>query len=158
VIVKCGEMLLKLKRRVELSLLASLGREQHWRRQVARLSLRANGEHRLTSCSGISGGPVAMSAALVPGCMRRFELASRRLCSICAECRLAAGPPEGEFGVIWISAAGGGLGSRGELGASAMTMSGKEKRGRWNGRRQGEHQRGPAFWRYGGWRYAPICV
>ena len=61
-----------------------------------------------------------MSQALVPGCMRLLELASRMLCSNWEAWRLAAGSPDGEFGPIWISAGGGGLGSRGELGASAM--------------------------------------
>lgn len=72
----------------------------------------------LTSLRGISGGPAAMSAALVPGCMRRLELASRRDCSMAVVSRVAAGPPEGELGPSWISAGGGGLGRRGELGAS----------------------------------------
>lgn len=54
--------------------------------------------------------------------MRRLELASSRDCSNGVEWRLAAGPPEGELGAIWISAGGGGLGSRGELGARAMAV------------------------------------
>lgn len=61
-----------------------------------------------------------MSAAFVPGCIRREELASRCDCSISVVARVAAGPPEGEFGPIWISAGGGGLGRRGELGARDM--------------------------------------
>jgi hypothetical protein len=65
-----------------------------------------------------------MSEALVPGCMRRLELASRSVCSICDVSGVAAGPPDGEFGVIWISAAGGGLGNRGEAGASDMVNGG----------------------------------
>lgn len=79
-------------------------------------------ESKRTSFKGIRGGPAAMSIALVPGCMRRFALASSKLCSISVVCRFAVAPPEGDLGPIWISAAGGGLGSRGELGASAMVM------------------------------------
>lgn len=56
--------------------------------------------------------------------MRRLELASRSVCSICEVSGVAAGPPDGEFGVIWISAAGGGLGNRGEVGASDMVKRG----------------------------------
>ena len=78
----------------------------------------------LTLSRGTTGGPVAISAALVPGWTRRFELASRSVCSICVGCRLAAAPPEGDLGPSWISAGGGGLGSRGELGASAMLKIG----------------------------------
>lgn len=73
-----------------------------------------------TSLSGTNGGPAAISAAFVPGCIRREELASRCDCSISVVARVAAGPPEGEFGPIWISAGGGGLGRRGELGARDM--------------------------------------
>lgn len=61
-----------------------------------------------------------MSAALVPAWMRLLELASRSVCSIWAACRPTVTPPEGDLGPSWISAAGGGLGSRGELGASAI--------------------------------------
>lgn len=61
-----------------------------------------------------------MSSAFVPGCILLLELASSKLCSNSVVVRLAGGPPEGDFGPIWISAGGGGLGSRGELGASAM--------------------------------------
>lgn len=60
-----------------------------------------------------------MSAAFVPGWMRRFAFASIVVCSICCACRLAA-PSDGDFGPIWISAAGGGLGSRGELGGGIV--------------------------------------
>jgi hypothetical protein len=61
-----------------------------------------------------------MSADLVPGWMRRLALVSMAVCSIWADWRAALGPISGELGVIWISAAGGGLGSRGELGGSDM--------------------------------------
>lgn len=65
-----------------------------------------------------------MSAALVPGCIRRLELASSSVCSEGVVSGLAAGPPEGDLGPIWISAAGGGLGNRGELGARDMFAEG----------------------------------
>lgn len=59
-----------------------------------------------------------MSAAFVPGWMRRRELASMMVCSICCVSRLAGLPAiDGDLGPIWISAGGGGLGSRGLLGA-----------------------------------------
>lgn len=69
----------------------------------------------LTSLRGMSGGPAAMSAALVPGCMRRLAAASICVCSICCAC-CALAPMDGDLGLIWISAGGGGLGSLGELG------------------------------------------
>lgn len=61
-----------------------------------------------------------MSADLVPGCILLEELASICDCSISVVANVAAGPPDGEFGPIWISAGGGGLGKRGELGARDM--------------------------------------
>lgn len=61
-----------------------------------------------------------MSAALVPGCILLEELASICDCSISVVANVAAGPPDGECGPIWISAGGGGLGKRGELGARDM--------------------------------------
>lgn len=61
-----------------------------------------------------------MSADLVPGCILLDELASICDCSISVVASVAAGPPDGEFGPIWISAGGGGLGRRGELGARDM--------------------------------------
>lgn len=61
-----------------------------------------------------------MSADLVPGCILLEELASMCDCSISVVASVAAGPPDGEFGPIWISAGGGGLGRRGELGARDM--------------------------------------
>lgn len=73
-----------------------------------------------TSLSGTNGGPTAISADLVPGCILLAELASICDCSISVVARVAAGPPDGEFGPIWISAGGGGLGRRGELGARDM--------------------------------------
>ena len=42
--------------------------------------------------------------------------------------RIAFGPKEGDFGPIWISAGGGGLGSRGELGGSAIWVEGDDER------------------------------
>jgi hypothetical protein len=73
-----------------------------------------------------------MSAAFVPGCIRRLELASSCVCSCGVVWGLAAGPPDGDLGPIWISAAGGGLGSRGELGASDMAVGGVEPQCREN--------------------------
>ena len=61
-----------------------------------------------------------MSAALVPEWIRRLEAASIWDCSICCTWELAFGPMEGDGGPIWISAGGGGLGSRGELGGIDM--------------------------------------
>lgn len=75
---------------------------------------------RHTSLSGTNGGPTAMSADLVPGCILLEELASICDCSISVVANVAAGPPDGEFGPIWFSAGGGGLGKRGELGARDM--------------------------------------
>lgn len=66
-----------------------------------------------------------MSADLVPRWMRRLAFASRAVCSICEGERA---PIMGDLGPIWISAGGGGLGSRGELGGRDM-----ESDGRWCG-------------------------
>jgi hypothetical protein len=71
-----------------------------------------------TSPRGIRGGPAAISADLVPGCILRVAFASIVLCSI-------VGPSlklltDGDLGPICISVGGGGLGSRGELGGSAI--------------------------------------
>lgn len=52
--------------------------------------------------------------------MRRLELASISDCSIGQAWRFDCAPIEGDLGPIWISAGGGGLGSRGELGAIDM--------------------------------------
>ena len=56
-----------------------------------------------------------MSADFVPGWMRRLAFVSMAVCSIWEAWM------SGDLGVVWISAAGGGLGSRGELGGSAMS-------------------------------------
>lgn len=61
-----------------------------------------------------------MLDAFVPRWTRRFAFASSRPFSICRPWWFAAAPPDGEPGPIWISAVGGGLGSRGELGGIAM--------------------------------------
>lgn len=68
--------------------------------------------------------------------MRRLELASSSDCSMAVVSRVAGGPPEGELGPIWISAGGGGLGRRGELGANDMFEAGEAEAaqaqvGRW---------------------------
>ncbi len=60
-----------------------------------------------------------MSAALVPGCIRRLALASMMLCSIVGSW-FAELPRDGDLGPICISVGGGGLGSLGELGGSDM--------------------------------------
>jgi hypothetical protein len=64
------------------------------------------------------GGPAAISADLVPGCILRLAFASSVLCSI-------VGPSlelltDGDLGPICISVGGGGLGSLGELGGSSI--------------------------------------
>lgn len=74
-----------------------------------------------------------MSAAFVPGCMRRLELASMRDCSIGEASRFDCAPIEGDLGPIWISAGGGGLGSRGELGAIAIVKGGDRVVVVWDG-------------------------
>lgn len=81
---------------------------------------KGNSKMPPTSLNGTKGGPAAISEDLVPGCIRRLEWASMTDCSISVACKVAGGPPDGEFGVIWISAVGGGLGKRGELGARAI--------------------------------------
>lgn len=63
-----------------------------------------------------------MLDAFVPRWTRRFAFASSRPFSICSPWWFAAAPPDGEPGPIWISAVGGGLGSRGELGGIAMAV------------------------------------
>jgi len=68
---------------------------------------------------GIKGGPAAISADLVPGCIRLLALASMKLCSIVGSW-LEELPRDGDLGPIWISVGGGGLGSLGELGGRDM--------------------------------------
>jgi hypothetical protein len=70
----------------------------------------------LTSISGTRGGPAAISAAFVPGCILRAALASKIPCSIAVSWMPEESPRDGDFGPICISVGGGGLGSRGELG------------------------------------------
>lgn len=64
----------------------------------------------------MSGGPVAMSADFVPGCILRLALASIILCSIVFSCWFEEPPRAGDLGPIWISVGGGGLGSLGDKG------------------------------------------
>jgi hypothetical protein len=66
----------------------------------------------------MSGGPAAISADLVPACILLLAFVSIVLCSIVGSWldRLR----DGDFGPIWISVGGGGLGSLGELGGIAM--------------------------------------
>lgn len=121
--MECSKVFLKLERRVELlKVSAAYGVSRH---SSCRLML-------LTSLRGTRGGPVAISDALVPGCMRRLEFASSTDCSISVAWRLAGAPPEGEFGLIWISAGGGGLGRRGELGASAIVKQRRDAASRFD--------------------------
>lgn len=68
---------------------------------------------------GIRGGPAAISADLVPGCILRLAFASMILCSIVGS-EVEEPPIDGDLGPIWISVGGGGLGSRGELGGRAI--------------------------------------
>jgi hypothetical protein len=70
----------------------------------------------------MSGGPAAMSADLVPGCILRLALASRMLCSMVGSW-LEKLPCAGDLGPIWISVGGGGLGSLGELGGKDILSS-----------------------------------
>jgi hypothetical protein len=74
-----------------------------------------------TSLKGTKGGPAAMSADLVPGCILLFALASITLCSI-EDSKLLELPIDGDFGPIWISVGGGGLGSLGEEGGSDISL------------------------------------
>lgn len=69
-----------------------------------------------TSIKGTRGGPAAMSAAFVPGLILLFALASNMLCSMRLSWLSPASLMDGDWGPIWISVRGGGLGSRGELG------------------------------------------
>ena len=75
-----------------------------------------------TSPRGMRGGPAAISADLVPGCILRLALASIVLCSI--EGSVFGLVRAGDLGPIWISVGGGGLGSRGELGGRAIVSYG----------------------------------
>ena len=73
-----------------------------------------------------------MSADLVPGCILRLALASIILCSMVGSWFEEL--PSGDFGPIWISVGGGGLGSLGERGdrdiltKTKMSLSGSDRR------------------------------
>lgn len=77
----------------------------------------------LTSVNGFRGGPDAMSADFVPGRIllsapcSSFEVSSEPAVDVPW---IALMP--GEFGVIWTSVKGGGLGRRGELEGDAGLM------------------------------------
>lgn len=71
----------------------------------------------------MSGGPAAMSAAFVPGCILLVALASRTLCSTAGSWLEKLLPSAGDLGPIWISVGGGGLGSLGELGGKDISMA-----------------------------------
>jgi hypothetical protein len=85
--------------------------------------------YRLTSPRGMSGGPAAMSAAFVPGCILLLALASRTLCSMTGSWLEKLLPSAGDLGPIWISVGGGGLGSLGELGGKDISMANGGKPG-----------------------------
>lgn len=72
-----------------------------------------------TSFNGTTGGPAAISAAFVPGCMRRREFASTIACSIFDSC-VEWLPGAGDFGPSCISVGGGGDGSLGDEGGKDM--------------------------------------
>ncbi len=103
VVVQGREVLLQLEGRVEL--LFVVGSE-------VSVGTRRRGCVKPTSLRGSGRGPAAMSAALVPGCMRRLAAASSCVCSICCA-RCALGPMDGDLGPIWISAGVVGLGASG---------------------------------------------
>lgn len=90
---------------------------------------RATCDMRHTSFRATRGGPAAISSAFVPGCMRRFAFASLIVCSICCAWRLAVALKAGDLGPSWISAAGGGLGSRGDPCARDMALCRMERPG-----------------------------
>lgn len=102
-VVQGFEVFLELKGGVEL--------------RIVRMRVEGMGRGR-TSPSGMRGGPAAMSADLVPGWILRLAFASIVLCSI--ESSVLELLIAGDLGPICISVGGGGLGSRGELGGSAM--------------------------------------
>lgn len=109
VVVEGGEVLLQLEGRVELRatrLATATGKEK----------VREEAEGARTSLRGTSGGPAAKSSALVPGWMRLFAFMSTMFWSM----RTACASRPGDWGPVWSSAGGGGLGSRGELGGRAM--------------------------------------
>jgi hypothetical protein len=95
-VVQRFEMLRELEGRVNLPMLAM-------RSCKCRLQMR-------TSDSSTSGGPSAMSSALVPGRILRSAACWRLLNSSCC----CSG--DADTGDSWSSGIGGGLGSRGEAG------------------------------------------
>lgn len=79
--------------------------------------------HALTWLSGTRGGPIAISAAFVPGLIRRaapssgFEVASR-------DSSFDMSPMPGLCGPNWTSGMGGGEGSLGELDGDTPDLAG----------------------------------
>lgn len=59
----------------------------------------------------------------MPGCILRLEFALITLCSIADSWIDELPGAAGDFGPIWISVGGGGLGSLGELGVRDMIHS-----------------------------------
>jgi hypothetical protein len=73
--------------------------------------------HNHTSVNGTIGGPDAISADLVPGLIRLVAPESIASCPPSSICPPAIESARvGDFGPIWTSGIGGGLGRRGELG------------------------------------------
>ena len=72
-----------------------------------------------TCARGTNGGPPAISKALVPGLTLRVEFTSSLSSWVypgsCSVSLPNESPTEGDWGPIWTSVSGGGLGNRGEL-------------------------------------------
>jgi len=69
-----------------------------------------------TSANGTNGGPDAISAAFVPGRIRRIAPLSNFVVSLFSgTAALCSGLKLGDLGPIWTSGKGGGLGRRGDL-------------------------------------------
>lgn len=86
---------------------------------------------KLTCERGINGGPNAISAALVPGRILRSNPSSSNPVNNCSASLPKDSPTDGDFGPIWTSVNGGGLGKRGELDgdtpATAIIENGKDR-------------------------------
>lgn len=81
---------------------------------------------RYTSCSGTSGGPSAISSALVPGRMRRDAPVSTERVGNLPWSSNSDTP--GDVGMVWSSAIGGGDGSRGDDAGERAAMGAVDKR------------------------------
>jgi hypothetical protein len=78
-------MFLELKGRIKLSYISRV--------------FGSYSSQELTSLRGMRGGPAAISADLVPGCILRLALASMMLCSIVSSC-IEELPKDGDLGPI----------------------------------------------------------